>query len=260
MASIEFIQTRIEGKNKEITKLEKKLERINKAKATNWEVNPYYYHESDLKWTTRDLEEAKKGLEKYLADLATETEKANSRDVAVILEFLEGWKQRVTEFYNKRFEKFPEAKREYDERINQFPSDWRLSEMVRKDWDKYHEMWEDKKALKENFHARFGCIAPYVERCYNPETECYDSWSFDSAKLAKELEQEANRKYDFIIERTNAIAGTIKDAGGLEIGAKGDLNGFIIGERGIAKVQTIGAGGYNIQCFHFRTLINKVGA
>lgn len=69
---------------------------------------------------------------------------------------------------------------------------------------------------------------------------------------------EADRKYDFIIERTNAIAGKITDATALKVGSKGDLNGYIIGERGRAKVQTIGAGGYNIQCFHFRTLINAI--
>lgn len=77
-------------------------------------------------------------------------------------------------------------------------------------------------------------------------------------QLEKDLNEEANRKYDFIIERTNAIAGEITDASGLSIGSKQDLNGFIVGTRGTAKVQTIGAGGYNIQCFHFRTLINAV--
>lgn len=76
-------------------------------------------------------------------------------------------------------------------------------------------------------------------------------------RLVKDLNEEANRKYDFIIERTNAITGEITDASGLSIGNKQDLNGFVVGARGTAKVQTIGAGGYNIQCFHFRTLINK---
>ena len=79
-----------------------------------------------------------------------------------------------------------------------------------------------------------------------------------AAKLEKDLTREAERKYDFIIERTNAIVGTITDASNLKIGAKDDLNGYIIGEKGTAKVQTIGAGGYNIQCFHFRTLINEM--
>ena len=45
MASIEFITQRIEGKKKEIAKLESKLSRIEKAKASNWENNPYYYGE-----------------------------------------------------------------------------------------------------------------------------------------------------------------------------------------------------------------------
>ena len=76
-------------------------------------------------------------------------------------------------------------------------------------------------------------------------------------KLSKDLDEEANRKYDFIIERTNAIVGEITDASGLSVGSKQDLNGYIVGKRGVAKVQTIGAGGYNVQCFHFRTLIHE---
>lgn len=88
---------------------------------------------------------------------------------------------------------------------------------------------------------------------YNRERTIEDAMS----KLAKDLIEEANRKYDFIIERTNAIVGEITDASGLTVGSKDDLNGYIIGTRGVAKVQTIGAGGYNIQCFHFRTLIHK---
>ena len=99
MATVEFLTKRVEGKKKEIEKLTKKLDRINKAAATGWTVNPYYYHESDLKWTQRDLEQAKDQLTKYEADLKVATEKANSRNITVIIEFLEQWKARVRQFY-----------------------------------------------------------------------------------------------------------------------------------------------------------------
>lgn len=60
------------------------------------------------------------------------------------------------------------------------------------------------------------------------------------------------------IERTNEIVGEITDASYLSVNQKGNLDGFILGSRGSAQVSTIDAGGYNIQCYHFRTLIHKV--
>ena len=98
MASIEFIKKRIDGKNKEIAKLEMKLERIRKVEESGWDddKNPYYYSESDLKWTIRDLEEAKEALAKWEADLATAMEKAASRNVQAIIQFLEMWKERTS--------------------------------------------------------------------------------------------------------------------------------------------------------------------
>lgn len=259
MASIQFIEKRIAGKEKEIEKLQKKLARIEEAKATGWEKNPYYYDERDLKWTTKDLEAAQNMLEKYKADLTAEQEKANSRNVPAILEFLEGWKKRVTEYYEKTAEQYPEAIEKYYKDMKEHTADYYQEQKMKKERpEEYEEYIRVKKDLQETFTARFGHVTPYMERKYNPETNRMDAWEFLSDKLAKELEQEANRKYDFIIERTNKIVGTIEDASALEIGAKGDLNGYIVGPKGTAKVQTIGAGGYNIQCFHFRTLINKM--
>ena len=91
---------------------------------------------------------------------------------------------------------------------------------------------------------------------FNPDSGRYDK-VFNREKLQKELDQEADAKYDDIIERTNFICGKITDASGLYVGMKGDLDGYIKGERGTAKVQTIGAGGYNVQRFHFRTLVHE---
>lgn len=68
------------------------------------------------------------------------------------------------------------------------------------------------------------------------------------AKVAKLLD---------LIGRIMSTVGTITDASTLYIGPEGDINGCIEGTEGKAKIQTIGAGGYNIQCFHFRTLIHE---
>lgn len=254
MASIEFIQKRITGKEKELDKLTKKLERINKAKATNWEVNPYYYHESDLKYTVRDIEEARKAIEGYKAQLVAETEKANSRDVKIIVEFLNAWKERNIRFFERSFKGFLEARKEYIQKEHEY-CEWfnrsRHSDPNRK------EIEAEWREFKQEFKETWGFIVAYTERKQNPETR-KSELVLDIERLKKDLEQEANRKYDFIIERTNKIVGTITDASNLKIGVKDDLNGYIIGTKGTAKVQTIGAGGYNIQCFHFRTLINEM--
>lgn len=249
MASIEFIQKRIKGKEKEIAKLQKKMERIRKAEATGWEVNPYYYGERDIRITTRDLEEAQKALEDYKAQMISETEKANSRNIPAIIEFLEMWKERVTEYYHRSFTDFLEARedwykinREHCEWSNR--EGWRMRKDNREEYDRINKEYEE---CRKEYMSRWSFIFEYVE--------CD---TFNDEKLAKYLKKDADAKYDFIIERTNAIVGQITDATNLRIGNKGDLNGFIIGEKGTAKVETIGAGGYNIQCFHFRTLINKV--
>lgn len=270
MATIEYIQKRIDGKEKEISKLEKKLERILKAEASGWQDNPYYYGERDKKYTTRDLEEAKKSLEKYRADLAIANEKASSRNVPAILEFLERWKARCTEFYLEGLTAyFAEKERVYQMYRQIDELDWGTPE--------YKEAKQAYEEAYKTFRQKCNGYYEYFEevrrgRTYRGEVkvrdgeyEAYKPYiSFRKldeamAKVQKDLEEEANRKYDFIIERTNEITGKITDASGLKVGAKDDLNGYIKGEKGIAKVQTIGAGGYNIQCFHFRTLIHKAG-
>lgn len=269
MASIEFIEKRIAGKEKELEKLTKKLERIRKVEAQNWEdPNPYYYHESDLKYTLRDIEDTQKALDTYKSQLVSEQEKASSRNVPVIIEFLNNWRERVTEFHSDKFKEYYDEKQKVSDLYMQldckrYSGDCSAEKatydeaktIFRNKCYGYHERQEfinrwgkpDYRDVKIK-DGEYEWMKPYINEC-----------TFEEAmtKFKKDIDKEWIRKYDFIIERTNAIVGQITDASNLKIGAKHDLNGFIIGTKGTAKVQTIDAGGYNIQCYHFRTLINR---
>lgn len=249
MASIEFIQNRVAGAEAKVAKLEKKLERILNAKAHDYEdgFNPYCYSDYDLRSTEKELGKAKASLEKYKADLQTEQEKAASRNVKVILDFLEMWKKRVFDYYVDAMPMYKVAKADWYAEDSRY-CDWWNRERRNATPEERKKIENAHRQAKKEFASDWNWLTAYVD--YRDV--------LDSEKLRKDLEQESNRKYDFIIERCNEICGQITDAAGLSIGAKDDLNGYVIGTKGTAKVQTIGAGGYNIQCYHFRTLINEM--
>ena len=280
MASVEFIEKRLDGAKANLVKLEKKLERVLKAEESNYEKNnPYYYSEYDKRCTLRDIEETKRNIEKYEQQLQTTIEKDNSRNVQVIIDFLDEWKKRVYEFYDSNLQEYyqeretltnlyrsmsqfnygtPEynASREVYEaaRLALYRKTNGVFEVreVMNPWNKRME----KVSVKVS-EGRWEFLKHYIDR--GSKEDAYE-------KLEKDLEAERKRKYDFIIERTNKIVGEITDAAGLTITA-GELNGIIIGTKGKARVKTIGCGGYNTdvivnvkhgQVYHFRTLIDEV--
>lgn len=273
MATVEFLEKRVAGKEKEIATLQKKLDRIYKAQASNWENNPYWYNESDIGRTLKEIEIAQNALTDYQAQLAAQVEKDNSRDVQVILDFLQEWKDRVFDLYGEGLQKmFGEI-----EHIRKLYFD--LHNMDRRyGSDEYKQLKAEIDDLNEELKSKQKGVfedipkdSPSYRRFYNEKRKVatgeyewlkdyfgYHSLSDALAALKTLLDREADAKYDDIIERTNKIVGQITDASQLEIGMKGDLNGYITGTRGKASVQTIGAGGYNIQVYHFRTLIKPM--
>ena len=255
MATIEFIQNRIAGKEKEIIALEKKLARIQKAEAGGWESNnPYMYSESDLRGCLQDLSAAQAALEKYKADLEMEQNKSASRNVPVILEFLEQWKQGAHKFYEDKFAVYQKELAQLRQKDKEYTDKYNHGGRNHPDWREYEKADHTARAA---FNTRWAFLSPYIQMVLNSETFLREP-ALHTEKLEKDIDNEANRKYDFILDRTVAIVGTILDASHLYIGDKGDLNGYILGTNGTAKVQTIGAGGYNIQRFHFRTLIHEM--
>lgn len=67
-------------------------------------------------------------------------------------------------------------------------------------------------------------------------------------------EREADYWLINLYNRVKEITGEVTDCSYLRWGGK-CLDGYVVGKDGTAEVETIGAGGYNIQRFHLRVLV-----
>lgn len=268
MAKIEFILKRIESSKSNIEKLEKKLARIQKAAESNYETNnPYYYSDYDLRVTTKDLASARANLAKYEAQLEELNTKAASRNVTVILDFLNNWKNNVSEFYHRSLPKYIDRLNKYYEASGNASAYYNKTYYLERQTEEFkaaYKLLKEEENKARTARAALNFLDPYVEITRNyTEVNGYTyisvaSCTINESKLKKDLDYEAELKYDDLIDRVQKITGKITDASNLHIGDKGDIDGIIIGEKGKAKVNTIGAGGYAVQCYHFRTLVHPI--
>lgn len=153
---------------------------------------------------------------------------------------LEGWREKY------------EAQLRKESQISGIPSIFRqLLEDLVEQWTKddlarLAMMYERKKALSyEEFREEYS---------YNKE---------ESLKKTEEEFRRANvtaAEY-FIMDlhnRVKAVTGEVTDWSGVHYSGKA-LNGVIVGVDGTVSVETIIAGGYNIQRMHYRVLVKKIG-
>ncbi len=217
MATKEFLLKRAEGKKKEIEKLEKQILRMEEAASTNWQVNPHYYNEHELFSSRKRLIVLKGQLKKYEDDIITIIEKENSRNIKVILDYLDLWYEKSVAFYLEARKGF------IIERAQYLADDKSYCECLNKS-NSYSKEEMDIKRKERNVAVQ----------------KFKAKWSFITQFNHGNLSWEDTMKNDLLIEKD------------------GELNGYISGTRGKASVHTIGAGGYNVQCFHFRVLVKKL--
>jgi hypothetical protein len=77
----------------------------------------------------------------------------------------------------------------------------------------------------------------------------------DKTFLEKILDQEVVAKKKAFVAKVEEKAGKIQDLKKLYVAGDGSINGFATGSERTVEVETILAGGYNIQKLHYRVLV-----
>ncbi|WP_177160611.1 hypothetical protein [uncultured Fusobacterium sp.] len=217
---IQEIQNKIENITEKINKRVEVLRKIDVKLSQTTDEYQRRHLKSDKESGIKKLEKMEQTLYKYVAQ-KKKLERTNIEVIPVIDEFLNTWKEKAKKEFIKEMEDF---------------------ENLRDSRNQYSEE-EYKKELE-----KFDKVTFYL-------MNMHPSWRIE--ELEKLLEEEKFKKLIDLTKRVNKICGKITNADDLLIGNRGDINGIIIGEKGKAEVRTIEAGGYNIQCFHFRVLIRE---
>lgn len=270
-AKVEKIKGTIERHKKQA---EKKLNEIHKAGCDEndkyayrqtdmyWDICDYESKLNDIKSSERKLKDAEIVVRNWNEKLDKEKAKNEIERIPVIEKFLEAWEIKSIEWHQQAYEKYVEylkdlrvKKKIFEQwkKENNLEHSWRYSKEEKENvLEKEKELKIDSESIAFSMGLRFDTL---IVKMY----ELYENNQIERENLLKkEIEQEKNNKRALFINRVKEITGTIKDATGLSIGGNGEINGIVIGEKGKAKVNTISAGGYNIQCWHFRVLVKEV--
>lgn len=284
-ANVKAIATRIEGCQKNIAKvqgtLKKHQDRLEKKRAAcvklgiadpdtaergdldhdqYWALCDYKGVKTDIRNNERKLAELEAKLAKYLEQKEQAEAKNDVPIVPSVEEFLANWREQAHGYYWDKA-------RELHDWLNWYSGYYK--EQLQEMRDKYGyiqatssapEMKAEREQRKVNYQYKdkyvrdsFPSIAIRMEDFLRHGDE-----KGAEEFLNKTLDQEViNKRVDLFIRCEDAI-GAIVDASGLQLGGNGSINGYVIGERGKAWVETILAGGYNIQCLHYRVLIKRV--
>lgn len=143
--------------------------------------------------------------------------------------FINQWKVKAVNYYNQALDDYKEEKQELNN-LNPCSDDYKNKklELI----DKYGKWVIGDLALRAPKDAQ--------------------------EQIIKNIEREAIAKEQMLIKRVNKAVGTIVKSITLNIGVNGELNGIIEGINGRCKIETIYAGGYNIQCLHYRVLVHNL--
>lgn len=243
-----------------------------------WAYTEVENKEEDINTAESKVADAEKVLKNWQEKLNKEEanlQYINNEIPQILIDFLDDWKEHCREYVLTMADKYFEEKQELKDTINTYCWEYIVDNKDKFDYlfnsysgnfatfnnsinyAQYINNYKDSKEFESIYNVKE--LKKSLENKYNNYfVQFYISHRQDINALDKELEKEKNNKLLDLMNRVTAITGIITDTTNLKINAKGDIDGIIYGEKGNCKVTTIGAGGYNIQCFHYRVLVKKI--
>lgn len=237
----EELRIKVEKAKEAVAKTEKTIER-HKQQATKklaivvkngWDPEDRYCRQG-----TPDHQEAYWAICEYqdkLDDIKNAEEKLEDKK-----RILQGWEDKL----------IAEEKREILF-LNEVPEEFKqLEAYLVKEWDAY-----DIKH-RENMKAKYAELG-YKEFIKEYTHRAYEAIHDSNEKIHKENTRTARELILGLYARVIGITGKVTSWEDMTLRG-GALNGFVTGENGTCKVESILAGGWNIQRLHVRVLTHKV--
>lgn len=132
-------------------------------------------------------------------------------------------------------------------------------------WNSY-DIWR-----RENLRAELNRVHDLNGEEYRTQyRELQIKYNYRIREILHETDEEINKRNvkdaeTIVLNMINRVAeltGKITDCKYLNLSCDNNgytiINGIIIGEKGKARIESIGAGGYNIQRYHIRVLVKEV--
>lgn len=239
-----------------------------------WERQAIIQKREDIASTEKKIAVVDSRIEELRADLrAAEARHAfvDNEIPNIIKDFFERWKQESISFFSNRYDEYIAfvqklrtdeyaARREAVSTLPEYVQYAARAEIMseyellnvrpRQPMESYlRERNLDYMSIEESKRSFSGNIVQAMCRYREPSER--------SRFLEALIDREMRGKMLDLVQRIGQSVGRITDARGLHV-SNGEIAGTIIGEHGTASIQTIGAGGYNIQRFHFRTLVHTL--
>lgn len=241
---MENLQERIQKKVAQIEKLERSYEkyanRIDNAERSvidrfleTGDANEYkaYLRAHNRSWggdawsKAHELYDARNTLAKYQTMLKAESDR--NATIASIPETIKEFGKNLENKWN-----------EYDM--------WK-KQAIREDCKKEHS---DYREFQRNMNEKWG--RGWYEFAYYTTEE----------QIKKDNHKAVEQLILNLINRTVELVGTITDANALRLDRDNNgyaiINGIVIGTDGTVRIESIGAGGHNIQRYHIRVLVKEV--